>query len=73
MSDFHLMTLSSNGHISVDSPSIRCRNSVWKVRRDFIRFETQMQVEFRCEIEVTALLAVPFLSFSNIVCSENLF
>ena len=34
-----------NGHIFVDSPSIRRRNSTWKVRRDFIDFERQIHVE----------------------------
>ena len=30
-----------NGHIFVDSPSIRCRNSTWKLRGNYINFERE--------------------------------
>ena len=39
-----------NGHIFVDSPSIRRRNSTWKVRRDFIDFERRIHVEIMTSI-----------------------
>ena len=39
-----------NGHIFVDSPSIRCRNSTWKVRRDFIEFERRIYAEIMTSI-----------------------
>ena len=35
----------SNGHIFVDSPSIRRRNSTWKVRGNYIDFERRNHVE----------------------------
>ena len=89
-----------NGHILIDSPSIRRRNSTWKVRRNYIDFERRIHVEimtsirlgyfdvdstfkinkismssmsFRRQIDVTSVLAVSILSFSNIFCSGNLF
>ena len=34
-----------NGHIFVDSPSIRCRNSTWKVRGNYIDFDRRIHVE----------------------------
>ena len=34
-----------NGHISVDSPSIKRRNFPWNVRQGFINFERQIHVE----------------------------
>ena len=39
-----------NGHIFVDSPSIRRRNSTWKVCRDFIDFERRIHVEIMTSI-----------------------
>ena len=39
-----------NGHILVDSPSIRRRNSTWKVRRNDIDFERRIQVEIMTSI-----------------------
>ena len=37
-------------HIFVDSPSIRRRNAMWKVRRDFIDFERRIHVEIMTSI-----------------------
>ena len=34
-----------NGHIFVDSPSTRYRNSAWKLRRDFIDFDRWIHLE----------------------------
>ena len=34
-----------NGHILIDSPSIRRRNSTWKVRRNYINLERRIYVE----------------------------
>ena len=94
-----------NGHIFVDSPSIRCRNSTWKLRGNYINFEREstsklwhrfdvdistwirlskstkyrwvlhvdFSMSFRRQIDVTSVLAVSILSFSNIFCSGNLF
>ena len=94
-----------NGHIFVDSPSIRCRNSTWKLRGNYINFEREstsklwhrfdvdistwirlskstkyrwvlyvdFSMSFRGQIDVTSVLAVSILSFSNIFCSGNLF
>ena len=39
-----------NGHILVDSPSIRRRNSSWKVRRNYIDFERLIHVEIMTSI-----------------------
>ena len=39
-----------NGHIFVDSPSIRHRNSTWKVRRNYIDFERRIYVEIMTSI-----------------------
>ena len=39
-----------NGHILVDSPSIRRRNSTWKVRRNDIDFERRIHVEIMTSI-----------------------
>ena len=39
-----------NGHILVDSQSIRRRNSMWKVRRNYIDFERQIHVEIKTSI-----------------------
>ena len=39
-----------NGHIFVDSPSIRRRNSSWKVRGNFIDFERRIHVEIMTSI-----------------------
>ena len=41
----NVIKLSPNGHIFVDSPSIRRQNSTWKVCRDFIDFERRIHVE----------------------------
>ena len=94
------IVLHPNGHVFVDSPSIRRGNSTWKVRRNYIDFERRIHVEimtsirlgyfdvdstfkinkismssmsFRRQIDVTSVLAVSILSFSNIFCSGNLF
>ena len=39
-----------NGHILVDSPSIRRRNSTWKVRRNDIALKRRIQVEIMTSI-----------------------
>ena len=39
-----------NGHIFVDSPSIRRRNSTWKVCENYIDFEKQIHVEIMTSI-----------------------
>ena len=39
-----------NGHILVDSPSIRRRNSTWKVRRNDIDFKRRIHVEIMTSI-----------------------
>ena len=39
-----------NGHIFVDSPSIRRRNSTWKVRGNYIDFERRIHVELMTSI-----------------------
>ena len=39
-----------NGHISVDLPSIRRRNSTWKVRGNYINFERRIHVEIMTSI-----------------------
>ena len=39
-----------NGHIFIDSPSIRLQNSTWHVCRDFINFETRLHVEIATSI-----------------------
>ena len=39
-----------NGHIFVDSPSIRRRNSTWKVCENYIDFERQIHVEIMTSI-----------------------
>ena len=39
-----------NGHIFVDSPSIRRRNSTWKVRGNYIDFERRAHVEIMISI-----------------------
>ena len=39
-----------NGHIFVDSPSIRHRNSTWKVRGNYIDFERRIHVEIMTSI-----------------------
>ena len=39
-----------NGHILIDSPSIRRRNSTWKVRRNYIDFERRIHVEIMTSI-----------------------
>ena len=39
-----------NGHIPIDSPSIRRRNSTWKVRRNYIDFERWIHVEIMTSI-----------------------
>ena len=36
-------------------------------------FHVDFSMSFRCQIDVTAVLAVSILSFSNIFCSGNLF
>ena len=40
-----------NGHIFVDSPSIRRRNSTWKVRENYIDFERRIHVEIMTSIQ----------------------
>ena len=51
----------TNGHIFADSPSIRCRNSTWKVRGNSIDFERQIHVElwhrFHAEISTWVRLS----------------
>ena len=39
-----------NGHIFVDSPSIRRRNSTWKIRGNYIDFERRIHVEIMTSI-----------------------
>ena len=39
-----------NGHIFVDSPSIRRQNSTWKVRGNYIDFERRIHVEIMTSI-----------------------
>ena len=39
-----------NGHIFVDSPFIRHRNSTCKVHRDFLNFERRIQMEIMTSI-----------------------
>ena len=45
-----LQMLLPNGPIFVDSPSIRRRNSTWKVRQDIIDFERWIHVEIMTSI-----------------------
>ena len=45
-----ILVLLPNGHILVDSPSIRRRNSTWKVRRNYIDFERRIHVEIMTSI-----------------------
>ena len=45
-----ILKISPNGHIFVDSPSIRRRNSTWKVCRDFIDFERRIHLEIMTSI-----------------------
>ena len=45
-----ILKLLPNGHILVDSPSIRRRNSTWKVRRNYIDFERRIHVEIMTSI-----------------------
>ena len=47
---FKKKVLWCNGHILVDSPSIRRRNSAWKVRRNYIDFERWIHVEIMTSI-----------------------
>ena len=59
-----------NGHIFVDSPSIRRRNSTWKVRRDFIDFEKQLHVEImtsnqRDDFDVVLTFKIDKISMSS--------
>ena len=59
-----------NGYIFVDSPSIRCRNSTRKVRRDFIDFERRIHVEIMTSIrrgnfDVDSTFKVDELSMSS--------
>ena len=42
---FVIIQTHPNGHISIDTPSIRSRNSTWKVRRNYIDFEGRIHVE----------------------------
>ena len=60
----------TNGHIFVNSPSIRCRNSTWKVRRNYIHFERRIHVETMTSIriDVTVVVDVSIVSFSSIFC-----
>ena len=39
-----------NGHILVESPSIRRRNSTWKNRRNYVDFERRVHVEIMTSI-----------------------
>ena len=41
-----------NGHIFVDSPSIRRQNSTWKVRENDIDFERRIHVEVMTSIRL---------------------
>ena len=45
-----ILKLLPNGHILVDSPSIRRRNSTWKVRRNYIDFKRRIHVEIMTSI-----------------------
>ena len=42
---FVIIQTHPNGHISIDTPSIRSRNSTWKVRRNYINSEGRIHVE----------------------------
>ena len=46
----HRGYIQHNRHIFVDLPSIRRLNSTWKVRRDFINFESRVHVEIMTSI-----------------------
>ena len=46
----HLDMILHNGHIFVDLPSIRRRNSTWKVHRNYIDFERRIHVEIMTSI-----------------------
>ena len=41
---------SPNGHVHAESPSIRRLKSTWKVRRNYINFETRIHVEIKTSI-----------------------
>ena len=45
-----ILVLLPNGHILVDSPSIRRRNCTWKFRRNYIDFERRIHVEIMISI-----------------------
>ena len=59
-----------NGHIFVDSPSIRHRNSTWKVRRNYIDFERRIYVEImtlirRGNFDVDSTFKIDEISISS--------
>ena len=71
-----------NGHIFVDSSSIRCRNSTWKVRGNYIDFERRIHVEVMKSIrrgyfDVDSTFKIDEISmssthgFSYVVSSSN--
>ena len=50
VSQFQRCTNVPNGHIFLDSSSIRRRNSAWKVCRNYIHFEWRIHVEIMTSI-----------------------
>ena len=59
-----------NGHIFVDSPSIRGRNSTWKVCGNYIDFERQINVEVmtsirRVHFDVDSTFKIDEMSMSS--------
>ena len=63
-----------NGHIFVDAPSVRRRNSTWKVCENYIDFERQIHVEimtsFGVEISTWIRLCELSLSYSGIMLTQ---
>ena len=60
-----------NGHIFVDSPSIRRRNSSWKVRGNCINFERRIHVEImtstqRGNFDVDSTFKIGEISMSSL-------
>ena len=59
-----------NGHILVDLPSIRRRNSTWKVRGNYIDFEERIDVEImtlmrRGNFDVDSTFKIDKISMSS--------
>ena len=55
-----------NGHIFVDSPSVRRLTSTWKVRRDLIDFEKRIHVEIMTSIRCGNFNVDPTLKIDEI-------